>query len=72
VPHAVGARDVLVHFDSTSGARGKLQKGRKYPPILNVYTKNDGTTFWLYVLGDDYRLDVARQPAGSVLEVLSD
>jgi hypothetical protein len=72
VPHAVGARDVLVHFDEYERGKGKLQKSRKNPPILNVYTKNDGTTFWLYVLGDDYRLDVARQLAGSVLEVLSD
>jgi hypothetical protein len=78
VPHAVSVRDVLVHFDEYERGEGKLQRGRKNPPILNTITKNDGTTFWLYVLDDDdHRLDVrnaldaAHQLADSVLQILT-
>ena len=79
VPHAVGVRDVLVHFDEYERGKGRLQEGRKNPPRLNVFTKDDGGTLWLYVLDDDdHRLDVrtaleaARDLAESVLETLSD
>jgi hypothetical protein len=83
VPHAVSVRDVLVHFDEYERGEGNIQKARKKakkrPPSLNVFTKNDGTTVWLYVLDDDdHRLDVrsaldaADRLAESVLEILSD
>jgi hypothetical protein len=78
VPHAVGVRDVLVHYDEYERGKGNLQGGREHPPQLNVFTRNDGTTFWLYVLDDDdHRLDVrtaldaAQQLAESVLGALS-
>jgi hypothetical protein len=77
IPHAVDVRDVLVHFDEYERGTGNFQEDWKRPPNVNVYTKNDGATFWLYVLDDDdHRLDVrtaldaARQLAEGVLDIL--
>ena len=82
-PHAVSVRNVLMHFDEYERGEGNLQKAQKKagkrPSKLDVFSKNDGTTFWLYVLDDeDHRLDVrnaldaAQQQTENVLEILSD